>query len=323
MGASEKLDLANASIEQIEAAALAAEEAGGNANAEAAPEADEFGSETAASTEAKQDVEQAPSGQPKEQEAGKKESDKELNFAKLRTKTEALERETQRLAEENKRLASQAYQVTLPADHAQKVSEVNARIADIGKKFQDGDITWEEHQSQLREADALRQDLTAQALKAQIAKEMQEQREQAQREAASKTWQESVESFIAKKPDAIDYSTDEAKSKDLDAYVKALAANPANADKSFDWFLNTAHTMVKTTHGVTGQAPAKQEGKPAIESPANTAAPINSLSDLPSGAPPAKNEAENLDSMSGAALANRYMNMTSAQIDAELAKLGM
>ena len=314
--------LADASIEQITAMALE------SANAE---------QPGAAEVEDKQDV-SASSGQTEEQiaaEATKEaeakatavETDKEVNFAKLRTKLDAQEREVLRLAEENKRLSERQYVAELPADYVQKVAEVNARIAEIDMKFHDGRIGPEERQEQMRTANAERDALLATSIKAQIAKEMQDQSErdaaarvEAELEASKKTWEQTVDGFISGKPDSVDYTADEAKHNSLNTYVKALAADPDNEGKPMVWYLQEAHALVKAKHGVAtiNQAPA--DVKQA--DPAKPTSPINTLSDLPGGLTPAKNEIEALEQVSGAALTNRFQNMTAAQIDAELAKLG-
>ena len=314
--------LADASIEQITAMALE------SANAE---------QPGAAEVEDKQDV-SASSGQTEEQiaaEATKEaeakatavETDKEVNFAKLRTKLDAQEREVLRLAEENKRLSERQYVAELPADYVQKVAEVNARIAEIDVKFHDGRMSPEERQEQMRTANAERDALLATSIKAQIAKEMQDQSErdaaarvEAELEASKKTWEQTVDGFISGKPDSVDYAADEAKHNSLNTYVKALAADPDNEGKPMVWYLQEAHALVKAKHGVAtiNQAPA--DVKQA--DPAKPTSPINTLSDLPGGLTPAKNEIEALEQVSGAALTNRFQNMTAAQIDAELAKLG-
>lgn len=324
--ASVNQELADASVEQIEAMALKAAqaEAGGDTDESEAAEAgvDDAG---AVSEEAEQGVKEASPGQaegPAKEDAGGKTSDKELNFAKLRTKAESLESENKRLADENKRLAERQYVVDLPGDHAQKVVEVDAELAAIGAKFNDGNMTWDDYQAQLRDASQRRDGLVKAALKAEISQEMREQAARSAEEATKKSWDQTVESFISAKPDAVDYAADEAKQRDLNTYVKALAADPDNSDKNFEWFLQEAHGLVKSKHRIASATQTQsQEAKPV--EPATTAtSPIHTLSDLPGGLTPAKSEIEQFDQVSGAAVTNRFMNMTSAQIDAELAKLG-
>ena len=326
--ASVNQELADASVEQIEAMALKAAqaEAGGDTGESAAAEVDAGAVDDAgaASEEAEQGVKEASPGQaeePAKADAGSKTSDKELNFAKLRTKAESLEQDVKRLAEENKRLTERQYIVDLPGDHAQKVAEVDAELAAIGAKFNDGDMEWADYQAQLREASQRRDVLVAAALKAEISQEMREQAARSAEEATKKTWDQTVESFISAKPDAVDYAADEAKQRDLNTYVKALAADPDNNDKNFEWFLQEAHGLVKSKHRIAATTPAPSQDEKPVD-PVTPASPIHTLSDLPGGLTPAKSEIEQFDQVSGAAVTNRFMNMTSAQIDAELAKLG-
>src|SRR4030067_1768869 len=143
--------LADASIEQITAMALE------SANAEQ-PGAAEVEDKQDVAASSGQTEEQIAADAAKEAEAKAKavETDKEVNFAKLRTKLDAQEREVLRLAEENKRLSERQYVAELPADYVQKVAEVNARIAEIDMKFHDGRIGPEERQEQMRTANAER-----------------------------------------------------------------------------------------------------------------------------------------------------------------------
>lgn len=310
--------LADASIEEIEAMALAQESGSAAANDGQAKDGQIDG-------EGKQDV-SAPSGQTEGQQAGK-ESDKEVNFAKLRTKTEALEREKTQLAEENRRLQARQYVSELSPDHAQKVADVEARMADISTKFQNGEITYEKMQEQNRAAQAEKDGLLAASIKAQISAEMKaktekEAAEQAATQAESDKveWSKTIEVFFDSKPDAVDYKVDTVKQKDLDVYVKALAADPDNANQPMEWFLQQGHALVKAKHGIA--AANQPANKQVQEKEAKPASPIITLSDLPGGITPAKSEIEQFDQSSGAALTNRFMNMTPAQIDAEIAKLG-
>ncbi len=310
--------LAEGSIEQITAMALKAAEGGS-----------EVIDQGGAAATGEQDVgAQASSGQADGVDGTQaKQSDKELNFARLRSRTEALEKEKQALEEQVKALNERSFKAELPADHAQKVEELETRVADLGEQFQDGELTFEEYQTAMRKVDADREQLLADSIKAQIAKELQEkqQREAQERaareaEAASKTWAETVDSFIKSKPDSVDYSTDEAKRASLNTYVKAIAADPDNEGKPMEWFLQEAHTLVRAKYGIAASAKAAPGN---VDEPAklDQHPPINTLSDLPGGQLAARSEIEQLSNISGAALTNRFLNMTPAQIEAELQKM--
>src|SRR3989338_5945378 len=126
--------LANASIEEIEAMAIS--------NGEAQAQPDDAVPDTEDAGSGEQDVVAAVSSDPAEQQAEPehKANDKEINFAKLRTKTESLEREVQKLAGENKRLAERQYVASLPEGHAEKVAEADAQLASLGARFTNGEI---------------------------------------------------------------------------------------------------------------------------------------------------------------------------------------
>lgn len=297
--------LANASIEEIEAMAIS------NGEAQAQPDADH--AETTDADGGKQGVTEASPGQTEEQ--GHKANDKELNFAKLRTKAESLEREVQKLADENKRLAERQYVAELPEGHAERVKEVDSQLVSLGAKFTDGVIDWEEYQVQLQAAQQLREGLVAASLKAEISREMREQAEAEKQADMSKSWEDTVASFIQAKPDSVDYAADETRAKDLNTYVKALGADADNNDKPMEWFLQEAHALVKSKHRIA-TAPQAVEVKPQ----APVSMPFHTLSEVPGGSVPARSESEHLKQMSGAALTNLFLKDPS-KIDEYLASL--
>ena len=300
--------LANASIEEIEAMSL---------KGEAQVQLDDA-AESQDANSGEQDVAVVVSSDPAEQQAESehKPNDKEINFAKLRTKAESLERDVQRLADENKRLAERQYVAELPEGHAQRVAEMDAKLADIGGKFQSGAIDWQEYQSQLLQANAEREGLLAASIKVQISSEMREQAERETAERAASTCEQAVSQFIAAKPDSLDYATDEAKQRDLNTYVKALAADADNSDKPMDWFLQEAHALVKAKHRIAAPAPAVVDSQPAP----SQKVPFHTLSEVPGGSLPAVSEGSKLSQMGGAALTELFLKDPS-KIDDYLASL--
>lgn len=326
-------DLASMSIEEIEAAALKTLEEGGKLGdgTTFSPESEGEGDPMLDAAEAKQDVdaqvssdqaqaEPQPVETPENPEPQPKKSDKELNFAALRAKQKQTEDDLRAAQEEIKKLSSRGvFEAQLPDDHNQRMEAVEAEINEIGSKFQNGDIAWEEHQRLLREASAKREALLEQSLLVKVSQEMKKQAEIQQAELTTKSWEQTVDSFIKAKPDGLDYANDDAKNRDLNVYVKALAADPDNADKDFNWFISNAHMLVKSKHNIITSKPAKEE-PPAGEHQSDDI-PFHSLSDIPGGNLPARNEVEQLSDVSGAALANKFMN-DPAQIDRYLASLG-
>jgi len=141
------------------------------------------------------------------------------------------------------------YRATLPADYAEQVQALTDQDADLADKFRAGELDFDEFRTQSAELNARRYELSMQKVKAEISQEMSAQ-------TAEATWQETIDTFMIamKKDEGVDYRTDATKQKDLDRYVKALAADDDNADKPMAWFLEEAHRIVRFKHNI--QAPA-------------------------------------------------------------------
>ena len=77
----------------------------------------------------------------------------------------------------------------------------------------------------------------------------------------------------------MDYRKDLEKQADLDTFVKALAAVPANVDKPSRWFLEEAHKRVVALHGIpTSKKPADNGKRKADASEV-----VTNLADVPGG----------------------------------------
>lgn len=320
-------ELAGLSIEQIEA--LAIKEAGGavgagDATGSTGPVDDEMGGDDEMGTtaiEGEQDVGQASSGQP-ESNTEKKASDKEHNFAALRAKNKQLAEDLAKSQEQINALAKRpVFTAELPVDHAQKMAEADEAISKVWQSFQEGDIGPEEYQSQTRAANAVREQLLSEAMMANISKKMVEQQAREQAETATQSWERTVGSFIGSKPDGVDYQGDEVKNRDLNTYVKALAADADNSDKPMDWFLTEAHALVRAKHRIASAAPKIDEPNHNSSESNPARMPFQTLSDVPGGLLPSKGEVEQLDEVSGSALQNRFLNDPGA-VDKFLASLG-
>ena len=318
MGANNMEELASKSIEQITQEALDQV----NASGEGGEDVAEAGAGDAGAEAATQDVSQASSGQAEGQvvDEGKGESDKDKNFAALRTKNRHLADELAAAQAEIDRLAAAKTNPTvLPEEYAQKVGEIDEHLTSIGNKFQDGDLTWGDYQTQLKGATAQRESLVREAAKVDVSREISERETQRQAAEAKATWDSTSDAFITAKPDGVDYAVDEKKFTDLNTYVKALASDPDNNDKPAEWYLQEAHSLVKAKHRIAS-AVAPTPKKPEAPKPAAQALPFNSLSEVPGGVMPANTEVEQLDQISGAALSNRFLNDPKA-IEKALASL--
>ena len=211
------------------------------------------------------------------------------------------------------------YQAELTPEHREQIAAVEGEMSGLRQQFEDGDLGWEDYQEKLTDAIGRRDTLNRQVLKAEIAAEISQQ-------SAEQEWRNTVDSFLVTERNGIDYTKDEAKRNDLDMFVKVLGQDPGNADKDYDWFLNTAHAAVMAKHGAVmnggqqNQQQQRQNGSGDAGEQQRKPA-FNSLSDIPGGSPPAKNELEQLGELSTASIANKFLNDPAA-IDKYLAQLG-
>ncbi len=152
---------------------------------------------------------------------------------------------------------SAAYIATLPDDFETRKEALEEKSGDAWSRFEAGDIDRTTLQAELRGIDTERAALERIATKAELSREMSEQANQA-------AWQNQVNSFMAETAAAtgVDYRTDKARGTDLDYFVKALAGNDANADKSMGWFLQEAHKRVQALYGEA--PPAAVKPKPTV-----------------------------------------------------------
>ena len=227
----------------------------------------------------------------------------------------------ERLAEAREKieqLERRSYKADVPEDFQSQMEAVNAERKAIKDQFENGDLSFEEYEEKVQAVFERREELLKASVKAEISQEMRQQQ-------AVETWESTVNSFLSKPVDGIDYRADQAKFDALDRYVKILAADPENNDKSQQWFLEEAHAIVKVRSGVTdvtnkqndppktpaAKADGDEEGRPAFQT----------LSDIPGGTPPAKDLAEQIGELSGAQLTNRFLN-DPASIEKYLASLG-
>lgn len=141
------------------------------------------------------------------------------------------------------------FQANLPEDFQQQLDDIETKKTELRQKLNDGDIDFDEYEKSREELSLQERKLDRQLVKAEIARDIEEQ-------SAQKTWENTVQSFLDSSAKAgLDYRADNAKRNDLDLYVKTLAANPANAEKSMSWFVETADRMVRAQYGITTTQP--------------------------------------------------------------------
>jgi len=192
------------------------------------------------------------------------------------------------------------------------MAAVKEASTDLLRKFKDGEIELDEYSEQLETLNAQRDALAEVRFKAAVAEDMNTQ-------TTAQRWQFAVERFAdAVRSENIDYRTDQEKQADLDSFVKTLAANPKNADKDFDWFLQEAHKRVKALHGILDTAvgvpdktPAASSRKPPIDSAPKTLAQVPGSD----GVGDIGGEFANLDALDGMAYEAAIAKMTPEQRD--------
>lgn len=216
--------------------------------------------------------------------------------------------------------ATPRYEAKLPDDYKDRVDALATAEGTAWEKFDAGDLDRTQLQAELARIATERNDLSALRVKAEISQEMNEQ-------TAAQTWQNTVSRFIATEAKAeggIDYRKDEAMAADLDDFVKKLANNPQNNDKSMDWFLVEAHKRVRALHGLSAPpapAPAPQTAAQKLaaavasrKAPEASSMPV-SLAQVPGGDGPGDVASEFADVMAleGQAYEDAIARMTPAQ----------
>jgi hypothetical protein len=143
----------------------------------------------------------------------------------------------------NTQASAPRYDAALPADYEAKVSELTQREAELKRAFRAGELEFDDFETQRDELLRDREALTIARAKAEISQEMQQQ-------TAAQQWRTTIDRFMDGAKAAIDYRADTAKAGDLDAFVRHLGQQEANADKPMEWFLVEAHKRVLALHGM-------------------------------------------------------------------------
>lgn len=139
----------------------------------------------------------------------------------------------------------------VPADAETKFAEFNSKKADLRAKLNDGDIGLDEFTEQL---DAIGKEERALERKVWESENAQKQNDN----IANQRWQWEQEQFFADKAN-VAYK-DKYLLTALDAAIKDLANDPANASKKGPWFLSEADKMIRERFGMA--KPGKQEIDP-------------------------------------------------------------
>lgn len=162
-----------------------------------------------------------------------------------------------------------------PVYHAAATEETDAKLAELDTQraaimqaFRDGDKSIDEMEAELKDLDAQRSTLQEQKVKAAVFNDMAQQQ-------ANQQWQWEINRFLktVKRSEGIDYRDEKNKhlNNSLDGMVKMLAADPENADKDGEWFLEEAHRLTKARFNLgsanSGSGKPGGDGKPSTPAP--------------------------------------------------------
>ena len=137
-------------------------------------------------------------------------------------------------------------QVEDPAALRQHISALQAERESLENAYEtgDSDMTYSEHRARMREYDHALTDLSSRAAEAGALSRIKTA-------AEFDAWGKSVERLRqSSKGRAVDYTRDSKAEDLLDRHLKFLGSDPANANRSAAWFLETAHKM--TMERLTG-----------------------------------------------------------------------
>lgn len=330
--------LAGKSVEELEALAIGqpATPSGEGKPEDKKPEGE--GSVKQQATE-KKDVQSASSGAA-EAAAAKPDgsSDKEHNFAVMRAANRRMQQElaeAQRKSEELQQQLASAKAGKDAGGAPPDLAALDKQISDLRTKADEIAEGGAEELAQMFRQNA---DVLA-GMRAHVAHTEQQRKAEAdaqaeaERKSAEDVVKDEVQATIDANPVLSHWQANDLEAfnlaADQDAILRSL---PAWKDKPMAERFAKAVEMAKDLKpdaAMPQQAPPQGETKttsedkpkPAAAAPAG-AAPVRSLSDVPGGLAPAKDQLEQVAEMSAAALGNKLLSMTREQQDAYLASLG-
>lgn len=138
-----------------------------------------------------------------------------------------------------------------PADAEARLAAIGQQKSDLIAKFDDGDITAKEYQTSLDQLAKEERGIERAVDKARLASEMRQQQE-------VNNWMGQVEKFTS--TEHPEYGTSKVRWMALDAFVKEIGSDPANAGLSGPQILAQAHQRVVDDLGESAAKP-KADGK--------------------------------------------------------------
>ncbi|MGQ0655626.1 MAG: hypothetical protein ACT4P4_25770 [Betaproteobacteria bacterium] len=124
-------------------------------------------------------------------------------------------------------------------DYDDRVTSLDGKLISAESRFKDGEMTFDEFRRVEREVREERRELDDRRLKHEIASEQREQ-------FMTQRWKATVDHFFraTAAAEGVDYLAKPLLHAALDAEVKRLGRDEANADKPGRWFLSQAHKNV-------------------------------------------------------------------------------
>jgi hypothetical protein len=144
--------------------------------------------------------------------------------------------------------------VQAPADAKEQLDKIAADKAALIEKWETGEVTGKEYQTQLDALNDKQFDLKAQVREAELAQKMEEQRVQNQ-------WVADCNAFLNSHPEYADKASE--RYKLLNESIMALASMPSNQGLSNEKALAKAHRMVQLEMGETPAPAATTQAPPA------------------------------------------------------------
>lgn len=201
------------------------------------------------------------------------------------------------------------YQADLPADYKDQLTALRGESKSLAKQLYEGNIGVDEYTDKLEEITSKREALLAVRTRFELSQDMGKQ-------SAEQEWRYVVARFNAEAAasDGIDYSKDATKLRDMDMFLKALAADDANEKQSSEWFLSEAHKRVKAMHGMmTPTVKVENKTIPARKAPVEKLPPSLAHVAGSDGPGDIEDEFSGLDRLDGIDLETAIAKMTPAQ----------
>lgn len=203
-----------------------------------------------------------------------------------------------------------------PADADAKLAAIGEKKGALLEQFDNGDITAKEYQSALDALNKEERTIESAVQKAQIAAEMRQQQE-------VNNWMGQVQTFTTK--DHPEYSTSKVRWMALDAFVKEIGSDPANASMSGAQILAEAHKRVVEDLGeaqTKGKATTDGKQRPLKGS---TAEPPKTLAKVPAAESNTMEDGkwaalDRLAATDPVALEEKLMKLSEAERDAYLSR---